>query len=133
MTAREQAIEAGAQALAVKDQVCEVGEHGAARYDPQPLTKCPDCMAQVVVDAVMPIIRADEREQKMASADIAFLDAVDAREQLTRLQERVDSAIELMHTQRVLHQSMIAPTHPNAPVLIEVDRVLAILEGESDD
>lgn len=35
--------------------------------------------------------------------------------------------VELLNTQRIQHAALIAPTHPNAPVLIEVDRVLALI------
>jgi len=43
------------------------------------------------VDAVEPIIRANERERKMAAADIAFLDAVQARQALADLRAKVEA------------------------------------------
>ena len=61
MTAREQAIEAGAEALERDDAYCIVHEHGASQSDPQLLWLCPDCSAAAVIDAAAPIIRADER------------------------------------------------------------------------
>jgi hypothetical protein len=38
-----------------------------------------------------PMIRADEREKKMAAADIAFLDAVDARQTLLDMRAKVEN------------------------------------------
>lgn len=59
--------------------------------------------------------------------------SANAQEDRARADERqkIDTAVELLNIQRVLHASLIAPDHPNSPVLIEVNRVLAILTGDA--
>lgn len=49
-----------------------------------------DLAAAAVIDAVEPLIRAAERERKMAAADIAFLDAVQTRQALVDLRAKVE-------------------------------------------
>lgn len=93
---------------------------------------------------------AEQREQ--AWADLAYAEAVAARlveviceqesliiwnirwrEQAEaekgHLRDQIDGVAELLHRQRVQHAALIAPTHPTAPVLIEVDRILALIGG----
>ena len=66
---------------------------------------------------------------------LRLADAIDAVEPIIRADERatVDAVRELLQRQQILHRRLIAPTHPNAPVLIEVSRVLSLLDGVSDD
>lgn len=62
----------------------------------------------------------------------ALIEAADqrdaARAEVERLRDQVESVRELLHRQRVLHGNLVAPTHPNAPVLIQVDQVLSLIE-----
>ena len=44
--------------------------------------------------------------------------------------KRVAQAVELLQRQQIVHRQLISPTHPHVPVLIEVSRVLAVLQGE---
>ena len=45
------------------------------------------------------------------------------------LRARIDATLELLHRQRILHTQLISPTHPHSPPLIEVDRVIAVLNA----
>jgi hypothetical protein len=79
--------------------------------------------AAAVVDEVEEILRADEREKKMAAADIAFLDAVSAREELATLRAQV----EVLHDNR--HAFGFRPRHDNKDCC-DLARVLALFPKE---
>ena len=83
------------------------------------------------------VIRADAREQivRDVAIHVAVLESERdaARVEVAALREEVEAVRELLHRQRVLHANLIAPTHPNAPVLIQVDQVLALIEEVSND
>jgi hypothetical protein len=96
--------------------------------------------AATVVDAATTIIeggyarrweaqvRADERDQKMAAADIAFLDAVDARERLERLRAQVQALLDTVP----LHEGGSLALM-NSAQRAAYNRVLALLDGEDGE
>jgi hypothetical protein len=64
--------------------------------------------------------------------DITFGQMIDAVETIIRADERektIGPVLELLHTQRVQHAALIGSGYP---VLIEVDRVLALLEDDNE-
>ena len=63
------------------DPLCDLSRDG--------MNRATYCHCQLIAR-----VRADERERKMAAADIAFLDAVTAREELAEVRERIAQEIE---------------------------------------
>lgn len=78
MTAREQAIEAGARALESGDFDYYPCDHGTY------MQSCADCLAAAVVDAVEPIIRADEREKHAPPIVLNMVEEVNRRDDAER-------------------------------------------------
>jgi len=90
--------------------------------------------AAAVVDAVEPFIRADEREQKMAAADIAFLDAVKSREELAEVRERLRvQVVEWRDYAEANERTGYMRDEHRVGQAYAYERVLDLLDGEPSD